>query len=153
MAVETYTSNLPYDPTRIHAAAMYCSDGRVGDHIDDFLQTAMKLPRYDRIALPGGPACLAGYGEARLEEQGVMDELRFLIDHHGLSRIVLIQHEGCAFYGARLRVREASTAQLQKADLVRAAYAIRNATNLDRIDAFYLRRDDKAMIFEPVPLD
>jgi hypothetical protein len=148
-----YLSQLAYNPTRIHAAALYCSDGRVGEHFDDFLHNGLSLPRYDRVALPGGPACLAGYSEARLEEQGVVDELRFLIDAHGLSRIVLIAHDGCAFYGERLRVRSQSVEQLQRADLVRAAYAIRNATSLDNIEAYYLRRRDNAMLFEPVDLD
>src|SRR5688572_30457317 len=53
-----FRSLVRYDPQRMHVAAMYCSDGRVGDHFDDFLQNGLGLPRYDRIALPGGPACL-----------------------------------------------------------------------------------------------
>ena len=70
-----YVSQLPYNKDRVHAAALYCADGRVGEHFDDFMQNGLKLPRYDRIALPGGPACLAGHVQARLEEQGVVDEL------------------------------------------------------------------------------
>src|SRR5215813_13902998 len=62
-----YESRLPYERTRIHAAAIYCSDGRIGEHFDDFLQSGLGLPRYDRVALPGGPACLAGHPQARLE--------------------------------------------------------------------------------------
>src|ERR1041385_681719 len=97
-----YKSPIVYESARIHAAAVYCSDGRVGEHFDDFLQNGLRLPRYDRVALPGGPACLAGHTEAHLEEQGVIDELRFLIDAHNLKRIVLIAHGGCAFYSHRL---------------------------------------------------
>src|ERR671919_1438262 len=97
-----YESRLPYDRNRIRAAAIYCSDGRIGDHFDDFLQTGLSLPRYDRIALPGGPACLAGHPQAHLEEQGVIDELNFLVEVHKLRRVVLIAHQGCAFYSTRL---------------------------------------------------
>lgn len=32
-----YQSPTPYDEARIHAAAVYCSDGRVGDQVDEFL--------------------------------------------------------------------------------------------------------------------
>ena len=147
-----YISRLPYSPDRIHAAAIYCSDGRVGEHFDDFVQNGLELPRYDRVALPGGPACLAGYAQARLEEEGVIDELNFLIEAHGLDRIVLIQHEGCAFYSSRLKVRQQSTEQLQKADLVRAAYAIRQWTKLKEIEGYFLRRTEAGVSFEQVEL-
>ena len=70
-----YESRVKYEQNRIHAAAIYCSDGRLNEHFDDFLQNGLNLPRYDRVALPGGPACLAGHPEAHLEEQGVVDEL------------------------------------------------------------------------------
>jgi hypothetical protein len=147
-----YTSRLPYVSDRIHASAVYCSDGRVGEHFDDFVQNGLGLPRYDRIALPGGPACLAGYAQARLEEDGVLDEIKFLIEAHGLTRIVLIQHENCVFYTQRLKVRSQSIEQLQKADLCRAAYSIRHWTKLERIDGYYLRRKPEGIVFEAVEL-
>jgi hypothetical protein len=37
-----------------------------------------------------------------LEEQGVVDELHFLVEAHELRRVVLIAHQSCAFYAARL---------------------------------------------------
>ena len=101
-AVNDYESRLPYDSARIRAAAIYCSDGRIGEHFDDFLQNGLDLPRYDRLCLPGGAACLAGHPQAHLEEQGVLDELKFLVEVHKLRRVVLIAHQGCAFYAARL---------------------------------------------------
>ncbi|HWB21022.1 MAG TPA: carbonic anhydrase [Phycisphaerales bacterium] len=148
-----WQSLITYNSQRMHVAAVYCSDGRVGEHFDDFLQNGLGLPRYDRVALPGGPACLAGYDEARVEQVGIVDELKFLIDAHGLTRIVLIQHEACAFYTARLKVGDRQLEHLQRADLVRAAYFIRHVTNLERIDAFFARRTDKAINFEPVTID
>lgn len=148
--MSSYQSKIPYEASRIHAAAIYCSDGRVGEHFDDFLTNGLGLPRYDRVALPGGPACLAGYSEAQLEQQGVVDELKFLIDAHRLSRVILIQHQACAFYTARLQVAEAQMAMLQRADLVRAAYFIRHMTSINRIDAFFARREEGAVQFEPV---
>jgi hypothetical protein len=55
-----FRSRLRYDARRMHVAAMYCSDGRIGAHFDHFLHNGPGLPRHDRVALPGGPACLAG---------------------------------------------------------------------------------------------
>ena len=148
-----YKSSLPYDPQRIHAAAVYCSDGRVGEHFDDFLQNGLRLPRYDRVALPGGPACLAGHTEAHVAEQGVVDELKFLVEVHGLERIVLIAHAGCAFYSTRLHLPQEYLESQQKIDLVKAALFIRRITGLERIDGFFARPDHDRVHFESVTLE
>ena len=145
-----YESRLPYDRARIHAAAIYCSDGRLGEHFDEFLQTGLKLPRYDRVALPGGPACLAGHPQAHLEAQGVVDELKFLVEVHGLQRVVLIAHEGCAFYSTRLELKERRLHLLQEADLVRAAAFVRRITGIDAVDAYYARFTETTIGFESV---
>jgi hypothetical protein len=153
MSMPAFRSVHRYDPQRMHVAAVYCSDGRVGEHFDDFLQNGLGLPRYDRVALPGGPASLAGYAEARVAQEGAVDELRFLIEAHGLTRVVLIQHDGCAFYKTRLKVIERQIEHLQRADLVRAAYFIRHATGLAQIDGYFARRSDDAVLFERVELE
>jgi hypothetical protein len=136
----------------MHAAALYCSDGRVGEHCDDFLQNGLKLPRYDRLCLPGGPACVAGHQEANLEEKGVVDELHFLVEVHKLKRIVLISHQGCAFYASRLALAEPRLELVQKADLVRAAAFVQRVTGLENIEAYFARLVDGKMKFEAVPV-
>lgn len=145
-----YQSAVAYNHERIHAAALYCSDGRVGEHFDDFLQNGLELPRYDRLCLPGGPACLAGHPQAHLEEQGVLDELKFLYEVHKLSRIVLIAHQGCAFYASRLTLTEPRLELVQKADLVRAAAFVHRVTGLDAIEGYYARLVDGTVQFEQV---
>jgi hypothetical protein len=149
-----YESPLTYERSRIKAGAIYCSDGRVGEHFDDFIQNGLGLPRYDRVALPGGPACLAGHPQAHLEEQGVVDELKFLVEVHGLNRIVLIAHQDCAFYGSRLALTARRLELVQRADLVRAAAFVARVTGIDRIDAFFARHvvrdEEQRIVFEPV---
>ncbi len=145
-----YESRLPYDATRIHAAAIYCSDGRLGAHFDDFLQQGLSLPRYDRVTLPGGPACIAGHPQAHLEEQGVVDELQFLVQVHGLKRVVLIAHQGCAFYASRLELKEPRLELVQKADLVRAAALVHRVTGLGAIEAYFARLASGRVLFERV---
>jgi len=139
-----------YNHSRILAAAIYCSDGRVGDHFDDFLQNALGLPRHDRVALPGGPACLAGHPQAHLEEQGVVDELRFLVEVHGLKRVVLIAHEGCAFYSARLDLKDRRLELVQRADLVRSAAVVRRVTGIDAVEGYFARLVNGRITFERV---
>ena len=146
----TYQSPVRYEKARIHAAALYCSDGRVGEQIDDFLHNALSLPRYDRVSLPGGPACLAGHPQVHLEEHGVIDELKFLVEVHGLKRVVLIAHQGCAFYATRLELKEPRLELVQRADLVRAAAIVHNVTGLDAIEAYFARLVDSRVCFEEV---
>lgn len=145
-----FESRIPYEHSRIHAAAIYCSDGRIGEHFDEFLQVGLGLPRYDRVALPGGPACLAGHPQASLEEKGVLDELQFLVQHHALKRIVLIAHQGCAFYASRLELKEPRLELVQRADLVRAAAYVNRITGLNRIDAYFARLEADRVRFERV---
>jgi hypothetical protein len=145
-----FESRIRYEKARIHAAAVYCSDGRVGQQFDEFLSDGLRLPRYDRVSLPGGPACLAGHPEAHLEEQGVVDELRFLVDVHKLRRVVLIAHQGCAFYATRLGLKEPRLEAVQRADLVRASAFVHRVTGLDAIEAYFARLSGDRVVFEPV---
>jgi hypothetical protein len=150
MSNEAYESRVPYERSRIHAAAIYCSDGRIGEHFDDFLQNGLGLPRYDRVALPGGPACLAGHSQAHVQQQGAVDELKFLVEVHGLKRIVLIAHEGCAFYASRLELTDRRMELVQRADLVRAAAFVQRVTGINGIEAFFARLDAGRVRFERV---
>ncbi len=145
-----YESGIAYEHARIRAAAIYCSDGRVGEHFDDFLQNGLGLPRYDRVALPGGAACLAGHPQAHLEEQGVVDELKFLVEAHGLRRVVLVAHEGCAFYAQRLELRDRRLELVQRADLVRAAAVVRRVTGIDAVEGYFASLVDARVRFERV---
>ena len=141
-----------YEPERIHAAAIYCSDGRLGEHFDDFLQNGLKLPRYDRVALPGGPAALAEHAETKLAHDAVADELHFLIEVHGLQRVVLIQHQNCAFYTHRMGLSGFQVEQHQREDLASAAAFVRKVTGVTQIEAYFARQLASHIRFEAVPL-
>jgi hypothetical protein len=134
-----YASALPFESARIGAAAIYCSDGRLGDHFDDFLHTALRLPRYDRLALPGGAACLAGHFDTWLEEHAAVEQLRFLIEAHGLRRVVLIAHQDCAYYTRWLAASPQGLTERQHADLRKAAVRIRLLGPGLAVDAWFAR--------------
>lgn len=146
-----YESMVPYVAEQIHAAAIYCSDGRVGEQFDDFLQNGLKLPRYDRVALPGGPASLVGHAQAHLEEQGVVDELKFLVDAHQLQRVILIAHQGCAFYAQRLQLSPDHMLSQQKMDLVKAADFVRRITGIQQVDGYFAHLQTDRIVFERIP--
>jgi len=100
----SYGSPVPFEENRSGVVAVYCSDGRFGEQCDDLLHHALGLRHYDRLVVPGGAACLAGYVAASREESTLMSQLEFLIRAHVLHHVVLIAHQDCAFYTSRLRV-------------------------------------------------
>ena len=145
-----FDSKTPYDPQRIHAAAIYCSDGRVGEHFDDFVINGLKLPRYDRLALPGGPATLADHKTTKLEQAAVADELKFLVEVHRLERVVLIQHQNCAFYTSRLGLSGFEVESRQRDDLVEAAEFVRRITGVERVESYFARQFQEHVRFEAI---
>jgi hypothetical protein len=82
-----YTSTLLFDDRRIGAAAVYCSDGRFGEQMDEFLHNSLGLPRYDRVAVPGGAASLGGHMMVYHEAQSLDRQLSFLITSHALTQL------------------------------------------------------------------
>lgn len=147
-----YSSDAPYLAERIGAAAVYCSDGRLGAAFDDFLQSGLLLPRYDRLAVPGGAACLSGHFETWKEEEAAINQIRFLVEVHGLRRVVLIAHEGCAFYTERLRVSKVGLLERQREDLAKAVRRVRELQRDLEVEAYFARLDSDAVRFEHLEL-
>ncbi|HVU52530.1 MAG TPA: hypothetical protein VHL80_17745 [Polyangia bacterium] len=147
-----FISGVAFEEARIRAASLYCSDGRYGEQFDDFLHHALHLPRYDRLAVPGGPACLTGRLDVFWEGHSAQQQLDFLAAVHGLERLVLIQHQGCAFYRQWLKVRDEALEARQVEDLHKAAELMRRRHPELRVDAFFARRLEDEVRFEPVAL-
>ena len=146
-AREVFQSSYPFDERRVRAAAIYCSDGRFGEQMDEFLHRGLGLPRYDRVAVPGGCACLAGHTSVYYEKSALERQMRFLIDEHKLQRIVLIAHDGCAFYKdvwTGMRTVE----QLQRADLAKAADTVGMWFSGIDIERYFARKVQGKVVFE-----
>jgi hypothetical protein len=135
-----FESSVRFDGERIRAAALYCSDGRFGGPIDDFLHNGLKLPRCDRLVAPGGAAALAGHFLAFREEDGLFEQLRFLIRVHDLTRLVLIAHQDCAYYAERLHVPLAQLETRQREDLQTAAERLRSFSRGLVVEEFFARK-------------
>lgn len=147
----TFVSSLAYDTARIGAAAVYCSDGRVGEQMDQFLHEGLSLPRYDRVACPGGPAALAGRLMAFWECRGVEDQLRFLVRAHGLKQVVLIAHQDCAYYRERLGIGATVLEEEQRRDLTLAAACVARLGDGLQVTNVFARNAAGQIRFEPCP--
>jgi hypothetical protein len=138
-----------FDEHRIHAAAVYCSDGRWGENFDDFAYDYLKLLRYDRFAVPGGPATLARRGAASFDV--AREHIELLIQAHGLTRVCLIQHADCAYYLQKLGVSAADLKRAQTEDLARAASNLRDIDSSLAVEAYLALRtgpEGAAVVFE-----
>ena len=145
-----YQSSVPFDLRRIQAAAVYCSDGRFGEQVDDLLQNALKLPGYDRLVVPGGGACLASHFSTYREEEAAMAQLRFLVESHSLKRVVLIAHEDCGFYTARLHISPLQLEARQREDLEQAVSRVRGLMHGLTVTAYFARKQGERICFEPL---
>jgi hypothetical protein len=147
-----FESSHPFESTRIQAAAVYCSDGRYGEQFDEFLQHGLGLPRYDRLAVPGGAACLARHFKLYREEEGVIEQLKFLIDTHGVERVVLIAHQECAFYLDRLGVSPLQLETQQREDMRKAVLRVHTFSPSLRVDAYIAWQNLGRVWFERIEI-
>ena len=144
-----YSSPIPPHTDAVRAAVIHCSDGRYTQHCADFVHNELGHPAADLIALPGGPACMAGHPANFVASDRIAEELKFLVDAHELTRVILIAHQGCGLYAAATGLGDSLIEGQQKADLSEAARRIRDVTGVPDVEAWFLRiGDDGGIGFE-----
>jgi hypothetical protein len=126
LPMAVFTSTERWQPERIGALALYCSDGRWGEAFDQFCHHHLHIPRYDRWALPGGPAWLLPHSDNLDFHPTVREQLDFLVKIHEVDRIVLITHFGCAYYAQRLQRPPQDCLAAQTKDAQEAAATLRH---------------------------
>jgi hypothetical protein len=141
-----------WHPDRIGAIALYCSDGRWGEAFDEFCHRHLHIPRYDRWAIPGGPACIAASGEESPLVHATRLQLDFLVQAHDLERLVLITHYGCAWYGQRLQRTPDDCLPMQAKDVQTAATVLHAWYPNLHIDAYLAMRQHGWVTFHQLDL-
>jgi hypothetical protein len=154
---ERFKATELFDPKRIGAVVMYCSDGRWGDAFDEFCRRSLQIPRYDRFAVPGGPAWLTIAQAQKKEDdcpsleaslsRSAWENLGLLVRVHELSRIVLVAHYGCAFYVERYKKPADDVLPIQLADLQRARNAVRERFPRLTVETYMAMRHDERLCF------
>jgi hypothetical protein len=139
-----------WHPERIHTLALYCSDGRWGEAVDEFCHRHLQVPRYDRLAIPGGPAWLATRQEDPALLRAMRMQLDFLVVAHELERVVLITHYGCAWYGHRLQRSPDECLAGQMEDVEAAAAALHNWYPDLRVEGYLAMRQQQWLSFHPL---
>lgn len=134
---------------RIGALALYCSDGRWGEAFDEFCHRHLCIPRYDRWAVPGGPAWVVGPPDDAVIRTARI-QLDFLVEAHQLERIVLITHFGCAWYGHLLQQPPAECLEEQSRDVQRAAANLSQWYPGIQVEGYLAMRQQEWMSFHPI---
>jgi hypothetical protein len=148
MQQAVFTSSKPWNPERIRALAIYCSDGRWGEAFDEFCHERLQVPRYDRFAVPGGPAWLTLRDVSLLRPyDAARSHLDFLVRAHQIERIVLITHYGCAFYTELMGQDADGCLPAQEEDLCTAAGILRAWFAGIQVEAYVAMREGDKLSF------
>jgi hypothetical protein len=109
------------------ALVIHCSDHRFQSAFYEFLNVKLNLnENYDLLAFPGGPQCLTLVEYLPKFSWAGWKWFRYLVDTHGLKRLILIQHQDCLWYkGLPGHLHSSSEPRLrQEEDLRRARVAL-----------------------------
>jgi hypothetical protein len=110
----------PFDASHPPALAMYCSDGRFTEAIEELLH-GLGHARLDTITIPGGPALL-DLTSSSVDGVDVMREAAsFLIRGHEIRHVVLVSHQGCGYYRARFPYESPDAMRRRQLDDLRQA--------------------------------
>jgi hypothetical protein len=150
---ERYVSTAPFEEEHPQTLAMHCSDGRFSEGVTG-LVTDGGSPRFDVLALPGGPALVTLSTANIMEIEMTRAALSFLVDGHGTNRIHLIAHEGCGFYRRRyLGAPVEKILKKQLDDLQLAALWLRRARPKIEVRLHMARPGGVRVVFETIPVD
>lgn len=95
-AQSVYTSQSRWNVERPRVLVACCSDGRLQETIDEFLNNHLGIRDYDRFYVAGGPGALTPGGYEFLRATQYRDDLAFLVRVHKVEELLLIFHGAAA---------------------------------------------------------
>ena len=108
------------------------------------------IPRYDRWAVPGGPAWLVQRDGGSHLYQATREQLDFLVRVHELERVILIAHYGCAFYRELLHQEPDACLPTQTTDLHAAARNLSSGFPGLQVETYLAVQKGKTISFHEV---
>jgi hypothetical protein len=148
MSTKSFVSRVSYEPTHPRVLAIYCSDGRFTDAVEDLAQH-LGHERIDTLTIPGGPGLLNRWVADYLESDVVMRAARFLIEGHHIDEVLLLAHAGCGYYQSHHGARGAEfIAEQQLEDLRFAANELTQAFPGLSVRLYFVRPHGTEIHFE-----
>ncbi len=147
---QLFIAKVPYEHSHPHVLAVYCSDGRFTDAVEE-LARHLGHERIDTLTLPGGPGLLNRWSADYLESDMVTRAARFLIEGHHIQEVLLLAHAGCGYYQARHGALGAEfIAEQQLKDLEAAEEELRKAHPGIVVHRYFVRPLGAKIHFEPL---
>jgi carbonic anhydrase len=143
--VSKYTAKVPFNAAHPDALAIYCSDGRFTDAVEELLHTRGHS-RLDVVCVPGGPALLDLQSAGFSALEAMRSATSFLIRAHGTKHVVLVSHEGCGYYRDRYRFESPAEVVRQQHEDLRIAGAWLASTHAPASIALYFARPEGARV-------
>lgn len=150
MSTSRFVSQVTYEASHPHVLAVYCSDGRFTDAVED-LAKHLGHERIDTLTLPGGPGLLNRWSAEYLESDMVTRAAHFLIRGHHITEVLLLAHAGCGYYHTRHgALGPEFVAEQQLTDLRTAAEELRKTFPQLTVHLYFVRPHGSAIHFEPI---
>jgi len=142
-----------FDDVPRGTVAVFCSDGRYSRYIDEFLESLLRLEGADWLAVPGGPAALAGVHRNEEDAETLWRHIEFLVSRNEVRRVILIFHENCRYYRDTLACGMAPEEARRKAseDAERACTEVRRRFPQVTVEAYWHDATDTAVFFRTIP--
>ncbi len=110
---------------KCEAIVVHCMDFRLQSYINQWLETNLGKTSYDRAVMAGGV----------YDVYDVIRQVDISARLHGISKVILINHEDCGMYGP------GGTEEHHEEDLVEAEDKIRRIFPHLDVDTYYLNLD------------
>jgi hypothetical protein len=148
---QPFVATAVYEPSHPSALALYCSDGRFTESVEELLRS-LGHARLDTLTMPGGPGLFNVWMSGMSDSTAIATGAKFLIEGHKIARVILVAHEGCGYYRKHLGGRSpADIREKQEDDLRLAARALQGIRSGLRVDRYYARVADHRVAFDVVP--
>jgi hypothetical protein len=125
---------------RTDVLAIHCGDYRFQAAFNEFLNGTLNLDgNYDLLVIPGGPLSLTLIEYLPKFSWASWKWLRFFVKQHEIRRLILIQHQDCAFYQTMpLHLHDSPELRArQEQDLRRATIALRKDLPELSVELYY----------------
>jgi hypothetical protein len=134
---------------------VHCGDYRFQGAFYEFLNRNLNLnENYDLIVIPGGPQSLSLVEYLPKFSWSSWKWFRFFVEKHGIRRLILIQHQDCAWYQTMPAHLHASSdlRERQEQDLGRITNALKKDFPDLSVELYYASWDAEDRItFDAIP--
>ena len=152
--MDAYSSTSPLNRADTDVLAVHCGDHRFQAAFHEFLSQGLNLGgNYDLLVIPGGPQSLTLVEYLPKFAWASTKWLRFHVEKHELSRLILIQHQDCAWYKTLPLHLHSSTEprQRQEQDLERSSRSLKQDFPALRVELYYASWDAAGRVaFDPI---